>query len=158
MFPLYINVWFSNFFLVMISTLNQLQIFNSGWISLTSLGSSFWSHLCLQMPEPLHCLHYNFYPQDLLCIAYTSGQNYLQKFSQSRKSWRIKLRLPMLVMLKQNLRTSRQVYFQIAHHHNPRIDPERHPKMFLLSTMNLNSVKLQRFVQSEVFVTNVTFK
>merc|ERR1711940_245923 len=60
-------------------------------------------------------------------------------------------------MLKQNLRTSRQVYFQIAQHHNPRIDPERHPKMFLLSTMNLNSVKLQRFVQSEVFVTNVTF-
>ena len=68
------------------------------------------------------------------------------------------MRLPMLVMLKQNLRTSRQVYFQIAHHHNPRIDPERHPKMFLLSTMNLNSVKLQRFVQSEVFVTNVAFK
>ena len=59
----------------------------------------------------------------------------------------------MLVMLKQNLKTSRQV--QIAHHHNPRNDPERHPKMFLLSTMNLNSVKLQRFVQSEVFVTNV---
>ena len=31
-------------------------------------------------------------------------------------------------------------------------------KMFLLSTMNFNAVKLQGFIQSEVFVTNTTFE
>ena len=74
MFPLY-NYKLYLCLILMINTLYKLQLINSGWISLTSSGSGFWSHLCVQLPELLHCLHYNFYPQDSLWIDFTKEQS-----------------------------------------------------------------------------------
>jgi hypothetical protein len=63
----------------------------------------------------------------LIYLVESSHFLWLKLMTMSRKSWRIELRKLIMVMLKQNLRNPRQVQFHIAHHHNPRLDPQRPP-------------------------------
>ena len=73
---------------------------------------------------------------------------------------RIKLRMSMLVMLKKNLRSSKLLARSNLNFLNTTtldLILKGLLEMFLFSNKNLNTVTLERFIQSKVFVTNITF-